>query len=456
MSLPTKEKTTDTVPGCECELKYYDILCCGAGPAGLYLGYLMTKNKSDKSLLILEKLDRVGGMCASVSFKGNVPYEAEGCAQRFRDNQLLIKSLVEEFEVGYVVASGSYSATTDSAKELLDQIVQKYGDSCDNSDVSNLDALVNTPSIEEGSYDNIANFINATGYTENASYMNLSAFFDDVVSVTPSTQNFVAGGFQHLFQKVHEHVAARYDVLLGTPMTNITYDECSGCYIVNNKYMCKKIVLTCPPYALNDINTNSLMLQQTRKFIRENIGVGMYALRMYVHVENPWWDAEKLPVSFKNIGPLSMMSYLTPNDFMLYNYGVNSDLLRSMMPRDLWNEGKDQIKWIDMDRAPRLKRFIAHYVKKLVLKGQTQSPDFGLKMPTDEELDTMTEFAFKHTKDAVVMYGQMSCDEWQNFFNLINNRDNLHIVGGAYNRESGWVNGAFANILENYDNIVNI
>lgn len=444
---------------CDCnDLKYYDIICIGAGAAGLYLGYKMVKEESPLSLLILEKLNKVGGRVQSVPFfDKSIKYRAEGCAQRFMDGQERVRDVVDFFNVGYTKLRNDLIATTDSASDLISQIVDKYDpDSPEIVEISNLDALVNTPTIETGSYENIREFANAHGYLTNINYMNLFYFYESVISTSLPTQNFINGGYINLFERMAEYINKRYEILLNTPVINVKYDHCRDLYIINNSYECKKLVYTGVVSDLSLINTDSCNLRSIKSELYENIGYYKDYIRIFFHFKNGWWTESQIPMQFKDLGPISVMYYYTLNDIVVYNGSINADLIHSLIPLELWEKGHNNIEWISISKAPRLKRFIKRYIKELVEKGATQSPQLGLRIPTEEELDSVTHFAFKYTKESVLTFGQMKKEKWKDFIQTINNYNNIHVVGGDYTYLTGWVEGAFESIDMNYENITNL
>lgn len=442
----------------DCCPEYYDIICIGAGASGLYLGYKMVKEKSDKSLLILEKMDRVGGKITSVPFSDkNVKYQAEGCAQRFMNNHFLVKEVIDFFNIGYTPLSNDLIATdTSRADELSQMLLEKYPIGSDKlSEIANVDAITNLPSIEDGSYKNLYEFNDGTGYRIFTEYWNLEDMYNVLFNTSEPVQNFVDGGFKNLFNKMKKYIESKYDIILNKKVSVIEYDVCNNIYIINGEYSCKKVIFTGIQHDFTIINTNSFNIQSLKEKLYNLDSIDANFIRLFVEFDDPWWTNDQIPLNFRDDGPIGNMYYYTKNALVLYSDMRNAYTLYSMIPLELQKYGHNMIKWIKFERAERLKRFLMKYIKELIIKGANDSPDMNIVIPSDDQLKSMYRFAFKFTRQVLTLWRQVEGGTFDDILYSLNNNGNIHIVGGNYTTLTGWVEGAFDSISKNYNNIVN-
>jgi len=434
--------------------KHYDIICIGAGAAGLYLGYKMTREKSSKSLLILDKNDRIGGKIVSVDFNDNVPYVAEGCAQRFMNGHVYVEELVKFFNLGYSSFRNDLIMTNiESGTEILDSMLEQYPiNSKEISKISILDAVINQPSIQDGSYENYKKFMNAIGYQMFISDMNLDVGYNVLFETESVIQNFIDGGFTALFEAMKGYM--KYPIKLNTQVYKANYDGYNDRYIINNKYTCKKLVYTGDQVDLAMLNTNSKRIYNIKDTILRNTSVSSDFIRLFVQFNDPWWTKEQFQYKFLDMGPIGTIYYYTEDTLLVYCDMHNAHIIHAMIPFELQKYGHNTIRWLNMNQAPKLKSFLKKYIKPLIQKGADDSPEEGLSVPTDDQLDSSVKFAFKFTKQILSMWKQMSEQGYNDLLSSINNSHNVHFVGGNYAEIQGWVNGAFQCIDQNYEHVV--
>jgi len=430
--------------------KHYDIICIGAGAAGLYLGYKMTREKSNKSLLILDKNDRIGGRIVSVDFDDDVPFVAEGCAQRFMDGHLYVRELVKFFNLGYSsFPNDAIMTNTEPGTEILNSMLEQYPlHNKGISEISLLDAIINQPSIQDGSYENYKHVVEATGYQLSISDANLNSGYDFIFEAGGVVQNFIDGGFTALFKEMANYM--KYPIKLNTKVYKVNYDSCNNRYIINGKYACKKIVYTGQQNDLAMVNTNSKQFYKVKDIVLTNTSVSSDFIRLFVQFNDPWWTKEQFQYKFFKMGPIGTIYYYTEDTLLVYCDMHNAHIIHAMVPFELQKYGHNTIQWLNMSQAPKLKAFLKRYIKPLIQKGADDSPDEGLNVPTDEQLDSSVKFAFKFTKQILTIWKQMSEQEHINLLPSINNAENVHFVGGNYGEVQGWVDGTFQCVDQNY------
>lgn len=173
------------------DIQIYDYAVIGAGISGLYFAYQLLE--SNKSVIILEKMNRIGGRVDSVPIP-NFDYVAEGCALRYRDDHTKLISLLKTFDIEGI----RFESTTEEEDPFISQMIETYPAS---TSQDGLDAIVNTPSIEQGSYLNLVNLPTITGYTFPTYTMNTQALYGSIATTDNTVQYFVKGGFKSLLKR---------------------------------------------------------------------------------------------------------------------------------------------------------------------------------------------------------------------------------------------------------------
>jgi len=80
-------------------MKGVDTVIVGGGISGLYTAYLLLKKNPKRSLVILEKADRIGGRIGNVTFAGTKVVTGAGIGRKKKD--ILLQNLLKELNVSY-------------------------------------------------------------------------------------------------------------------------------------------------------------------------------------------------------------------------------------------------------------------------------------------------------------------------------------------------------------------
>lgn len=453
--IPRNDKCTDT-PSC-CPYDYYDIICIGAGATGLYLGYKMMRNKCSRSLLLIDKADRVGGMIYSTPINEEAPYMIEGCANRYLITQDRIREVIDFFDIESVrVPNDRVATNTDCG--ILDDILDSYDPQCDglyNTEISNIDGIVNTPSIEEGDYKRLLQFTAETGYPNLSENTNLNTFIERAQEPDQPYQYFIKKGFLHLMKKMAKYVRKCYPIHLNTVINDVKYDPCCNLYILNGKYACRRLVYTGNPNDLMELNTNSHALREMKRMVNKGEGVNGTYITMYIDFEDPWWTEDQIMTLFRSKGPLTALFYYSSSTIKIYTGETQAKLLYYMIPKKYRHKGHNTIKWMDIENTPRLAQLIKKYILEMVKKGQEDTPEYKLNVPTDEQLDSMFRMAFKYTPQATFRLGPLPKKEYKSFFSSLNRGNKgISLLGDKYYDKGAWVNSCFECVDENFKAIM--
>lgn len=429
----------------------YDVVCIGAGISGLYLGYQMIQRDPVKSLLIIDRLDRVGGKLVSVPLDG-VEYEAEGCASRFMSNQELIRDLMND--MGQTWTEVGYSSSSVSGDEFLESLRTREP-TPEDSRISNLDGITNWPSMERGSFDNPWKVSASTGYEFSSHTASMESTMGKISATIPNVyQYYPNGGFSGLAQKLAEVVSKRYDILLSTEAEQVSISSEPGYkYRIvtdDGEYHCKNLVFTGDRHRLNMMGGDSTSLRTLKSVLYDAISTDMTYLKMYLTVDNPWWTEDEVGHVINDIGPINQIYYVSGNTLCLYVDSGNADTLFFMVPTKYRGLGVDNIQWISMDdpELTKLQQFVRHYITKMVVDTTT---DQSLKEAV--RFMDFNKMAFKHTPQASVLWAPMDIPVSQ-LTQSLNNYDNIHLISDAYSPVTGWIEEALRCVVRNYSSIV--
>jgi hypothetical protein len=427
-------------------MKEYDVICIGAGVSGLYLGYRMARDNPEKSLLILEKMDRIGGKIVSVPMSGNVPYNAEGCAQRFTEDQETVQSLLRRYNIGSTeIPTISYS-TSDS--DLLGEIRNIYEDKPNLHSISNLDAIVNTPDIQNGNYDNLKIVTELLGYTNETYLKNVQTFIESVSNVIHSRQFYPDGGFTRLIEALAHEVSQKYDIRIKSEVLTIDRLD-NGMFLVktrNSQYLCKHVVFTGNRHQLNLIGGNSMDIRELKDKLYEYTGVDKTYIRMFMEISDPWWNRDEIGTVMKTDGPLNSLHIMSDNTLCVYCDQKNAELLYYLVPQELRHLGVDTINWIPSVLMKRLNDFLSKHVYQLY-------QDLVNKPPTSPGEVRINRIAFKYTKQAVLNYAPLPVPIEQ-FTEQLNNFRNIHLISDSYYYRQGWIQYCLDCVDDSYSSII--
>lgn len=393
-------------------IQIYDYAVIGAGISGLYFAYQLLE--SNKSVIILEKMNRIGGRVDSVPIP-NFDYVAEGCALRYRDDHTKLISLLKTFDI-----EGIRFESTTEEDPFISKMIETYPAS---TSQDGLDAIVNTPSIEQGSYLNLVNLPTITGYTFPTYTMNTQALYGSIAATGATVQYFVKGGFKSLFEKMAEKIKEKYEIVLRFPIASII--KKGDLYHINGaKYFARNIIWTGNRSELYILNTNDKEVRHKKKLLNKYIGTETIYMTIYLYLTNPWWsDETDVLKNIKSIGPLNSLFYMHRPVIRLYLDMKNAELLYSLVPQK--HRFRYNMKWYQMVEAERLYTFLRKYIREMT--GNT--PD-------------ITHYTYKFIKEASVKLGQFEESFTpEEFYNQLQNDGTFNLISGDYGPRSGWIEG---------------
>lgn len=446
----------DQVDSLTPELINIDIMVIGAGISGLYTCYQSIKKNSTKKILCIDKLSRVGGRLTSVQFlpeSGESPpqYYAEGCAARFfLEADPEIVKLLEEMNIGNVPQPNNLIITGKEYIDIYSKVKQKYPED------PSLCELAFPQAISQAcnNFEDVDVFCNTSGYQLFKYPINCDMAYKTLDKITTPTQRFVEGGYVNLCNKLEQYINANgknISIVLNTPIANIKYTGSD--YIVNNKWICKKIVYTGTISQLNQINTYSDSIMETKRLLYKYYQ-NYDGLRMYFKFDKPWWKKEELFYKFNGAGPINSLIYYTDNSVMIYNNMYIAPFLYNFLPFEIKNNNDQTIKWYPSVMAEDLKKYIIKYIKEYVEKGATKSPELNISVPTQEQVESLSFVAYRINQEAAEFLKPMKQIEYDGFFKRLSNTDNFHLISGDFSPNPGWVNSCLVTVNNNIDNIL--
>lgn len=269
---------------------HYDIICIGTGITGLYFGYKSIL--SNKRILFLEKDNRVGGRIKSASLD-NSQYWAEGCATRFfignsstdplqSDNYVF--NLLQDLSIDYTTVSNELIQTNTSYTKVVDQLFKLYPGLLDSY------SKLSLPTVLELLGYSSKKFANNSGYQVMLEPMNLNIALRSFEKFSSDTQNIINGGYENVCQEIYNKIKNVHTFKFNEQVIKIDYD---GKYIINDKYITKKILFTGTIDQLNKIMIDIDHLSDLKKKLVDKY-FNYRAIRIYLKINNPWWTDKEL------------------------------------------------------------------------------------------------------------------------------------------------------------------
>lgn len=427
----------------------YDIICIGAGVSGLYLANKMMTDNPNKSMLIIDKLDRVGGSLTSVPLEG-VEYEAEGGSNRYLPNQPLTIDAMAD--MGMTATEVGYSAQSTSNSNLL-QTLARRGTQPDDQSITNLDGFINWPSIKRGSYENTTTVDALSGFGFGTNIGSMKVALDKTLQAIPnSVQYFPNGGFKLFAQRMADALDNKYPIMLGVealelnPLSNGSYKY--ELVTTAGTFRCNHIVYTGDRHNLNLIGGSSLALRNLKSILYDLTGTDLTNLKMYFTVAHPWWTKSQIGHVVNSDGPIDQIYYASPNSFFIYNDSVNADLLYYLVPQVFRKSGIDDINWIPAIQTPILYEFVKKYLIEMIAQ-----VDDNPRVNSIVRNVKFTNMAFKYTPQASFLYAPTDLP-LETLTSILNGYENIHLVSDSYYQNTGWIENAFECVLRAYSSIV--
>lgn len=406
--------------------KTYDILCIGLGISGLYFGY--KSMKYNKKILFIEKDCRVGGRIKSVNI--GEEYYAEGCAARYfnsdqepgLENDGYITKLLEELGVTSVEMSNGSIQTDTSYEEIIGEILNLYSDKKHNSRISFATAV-------ESLGHSINDFSIDSGYPIFKEPINMDMTIRAFNKFSNKTQNIINGGYEHVCKILYNIIKEKYKIKLGTTVTKI--EEVKNGYIINDKYLCKKIVFTGTIKQFNIITKNICNISKMTELLNKYY-FNYRAIRMYLKIDNPWWNTDELFYRW-NSPLLNQITIYSQNYILIYANMYCADILYNMI------DYKYRVinNFINSNKVERLTEYIEAELKRMM----------------DKQDIKISALWYKYTDEAVQFVKPMEMN-YDKFYKNIQQNHNFYMLSGDYTQNPGWVNSCLYIVEKEIDNIM--
>jgi hypothetical protein len=425
----------------------YDIIIIGAGISGLYLGYKAVKNKTDKSILIVESSSRVGGRITSAKINDNTSYQVEGCAQRFYESSDLLIKLLKELDIEYVSERYTNIRTNKNYFEIVKDIIEKDSNNSDNPELT-FSNVVYKHTKDNYIVDKISNEFGFSFLKHPINYPLILNFFTTFFLYELKYQYMVKEGFMSLITKLYNIVSEFCKIKLSYDVNKINYEN--GYYIVNDLLKCKKIIFTGTRNHLCQINTNIDFMNETKRLLNENY-LNMSSIKIFIKFNKPWWTENELFYRFNSGNIISQLWYYTIDTIQVYSSMEKADFIYNMMSYEIrdTNNPNTNIRWFDH----RLygKEFID--MIKLEIKRLIEYTKKD-KVPTEIEIESINQIAFRYTSVASQYLKPIKKELYDDFFKRLNKHNNFYMIGGDYTKIPGWVNSCLQCVEDYYKDIL--
>lgn len=413
--------------------KKYDIICIGLGITGLYFGY---KAKDyNKQILFIEKDNHVGGRIKSVDIKNNILYWAEGCAARYFykpndkpsiQNDYYVAKLLKELNISSSIVPNDKIETDKSYIEVINKINELY------PNITNDMAKISFPSLVETLGYSIQDFADKSGYHVFQDPMNLNMAMRTINKFSYKEQNLVNGGYENVCKKIYDIIKYNHKFKFNKIVERIDYCNKHKRYIINNKYIAKKVIFTGTINQLNNIIINvPHLIELKRNLIQSYFDYS--AIRIYIKIKEPWWNKDDLFKKWNTKTPLNQIFYYTQNTIQIYSNMSSSEVLYYMIPPEyrVLNE------FIDSNKVVVLTDYISNILSKL----------FNVKNVK------IYEIWYKFSKDASQFIKPVNTD-YDLFFKNIQKNKKFYMLSGDYTYNPGWINSCLYSVEDKFKNII--
>lgn len=439
-----------------------DIMVIGAGISGLYLCYQAGKLGTSKSILCVEQASRVGGRLTSIPLltTPSPGYTAEGCAQRyFKESDEKIVELLDELGISSVEKNNDDTVTGLDYVTIFGNTVSTFPiGNPSNCEISFPQAVTLTPNISTGSYTQIQDFARTSGYPVFLYPMNLEMAYLALTRITGPKQELITGGYIGVCNTLANRIStgpSNIRIQLDTRITDVEYDGSN--YIVNQKWRCRKVVYTGPMMQFLQMNTKSAALLDAKQLLVQN-WFTYQGLRLYLRFSQPWWRQDEEFFRFNGDGPINQFMYYSADTIVIYNNMYTADLLFDFLPIGLRNavtNPSGSIQWYGSSLlSSTFLTYIIKYLFEYIQYGATISPGKNITIPTQQQLSSITNFAFRYNQNATQFCKPMQRAEYDAMFPRLNKYQNFYLISGDYSIEPGWVESCLDKVTEYLSDIL--
>jgi monoamine oxidase len=392
-----------------------DIVIIGGGISGLYTAKKCIEN--GLSVLLLEKSQQLGGRIHTIY---QPPYQYEAGAGRFNKNHILLRNLLKQYGLHEVANSKkhTYNGNPSPAETLLKRVI-KEARTVPHTTLQTMTFRSFCESVLGKS--NTIELINAFGYNAEFELANASSAIDMF------RRDFLEGtsyfscreGLSELVNRIEAHIAPYSTIYKSTRVTNI--ETKNDIFIVHandamgypRKYVGKVVICAIPK---NDLEQLSQFTQQQRILLDSVSPVSLH--RIYgAFPTRSWFNA---------------LSKTTTHDH-----------IRQFIPINKSN-GLAMVSYSDTDDADYWKKQAdkgSEHLKKEVLKHlHAVFPEIPA-IPQPKWLDS-------HYWPAGVHMWKKGIDSSQVMPKVQHIMGRFYIVGEAYCKIQGWIEGALESVEE--------
>ena len=407
----------------------YDIICIGLGISGLYFGYKTIG--TDKKILFIEKSDRVGGRIQSVKLDKS-KYYAEGCATRYfvnnnkpsLQNDGYVIKLLEDLDITSTSLSNNLTKSSTNYVDVINKIITEYPGLKDEY------AKYSFPNIVQNLGYSIDSFCDGAGYPVFKEPMNLNIALYALEKFSNDTQHVINGGYEHVCDKLYSIINKYHRFKFNKLVYKICHRD--GQYIVNDKFISKKILFTGTTNQLLNISFDVPHLYKLKNDLI-NYYFNYRAIRMYVQVTSPWWSKSEISYRWNSGTALNQISYYNSNTILIYSNMNSADILYNMIT--------DKYKHIDDFIKCSKLQMLTEYITKIME---------NIVGVNNINLDKIW---YKYTTDAVQFVKPVAY-HYNKFIEDIQENNNFFMLSGDYTKNPGWVNSCLSIVEDKYRKIL--
>lgn len=433
-------------------LEFVDILAIGASPSSIYLAHKIHEERHRRSMIILEPGPRIAGEVESVRIEG-APYVAEGGFGKYFEGEHLVTNLLEKYdihthELDTPVATDTLTTTMNVLKTVFPE------DSDEISSVPNLFAIVSTSNLDASTQ--LRMFADSTGLCSNILPQNMRFLYGRNKAYGLNREICVEGGFTRLLDRMTCSFSRRTPIRLNTCIKSVNFCCDSQRYIINDRWATRKLLFTGSPNQLLLLPTKVHSIEQSKNLLAHVTDSTITYVKLYLSFTEPWWATNQIGVRFRSYEQsLGTMTYFSTHTIRIEADGMKAELLYQHIIEDISNANKPPMKWRSTVDMPLTTTFIKNSMLPMIRNGVETGLVPGLVEPTNVQLSSDYEIAFKYNEDALSNMQPLTKEQEDKVFNVLHNNDNFMLISGHYIvPDGGYINTAFRSVEENFSKIM--
>lgn len=430
------------------ELVKVDLLCIGSSLASLYFAHKLCDDDRDISMVIIDHRDYPGGPLDSVPLPdGDFIYAAEGGPEKLFQNQHLVNQLLKHYCLTSTPLLNP-QVVTDTASNIGEELEKLYGDHPDKTMIPNVTTI-----LEHFGWGGIKSYGDSTGYMSNTNNMNMDLFLERIKTLGP--QVFIEGGTSNLIQRMVRRIECKVPIHLGTGAENIRYSEKCGRYIVNNRWAATSLAFTGSPKQLYHINSLSESIQTAKSLLVDVVSNKHNLMHVFIEFTDPWWTQSQIGYTFRSHeSGIGTMTYYSSNVVMIVADERKADTMYGLLDCNNLHFVKRKMEWFRPFIYRRLLDYLLVNIRRVIREAIDADIIPYLEDP-GSRVNAVTHIAVKFVQDAILNFGTMPKEEYDNFFDTLYGNNNFHVISGHYIPDmNGYINSSLEVVERNYNNIL--